>query len=579
VSIGADWWEAGFIRNPSRQRLVLALLILAVFWDGLFAGMPRADQVEFLYQLASIGPRIENWLDFLSWNRVIGLGDELLYRPLLYALLVACQRLFGYNFVLWQMANLALHVLTVFGLHALLLRGSLRESALPFLLALLFAVALLGSELVLWHHIIGYVLFCALLVFSLSHVLQYLERGRARDIWIGVVLGLLAEFTYELGVVFNLLVGITLVVYRYQRIGRDAARGGLALGEAPALRHGVAFIAIAVVYPICSYLDLALRGFSHPVGEPLSVANFLLSLDYALRQLAFWLEALLFPTAYRVRPASHMWVEAISYGGTVPQLINYVVIALLIVGTLIYLSGWLKRSSTAGLFGASATALPALLLLFAYSWIIGIGRSIPRGIGEVLYGSVYYSYMAYLIVLAGIALFTWSIERTKIARAATPGREVAVREGDGGENPVSNWRGALLRIGLSGLLILNATATVSIANRFRYEIALPLDLVHLRARLWMQRYGETQDTYFVLGQCKFAGLSFWERAYWERRSGSGVYTKLPPNNVLRRADSVTFVDLLYPRQSYAMQKSRLAGRAVRISDICDEALTGSLGAS
>ena len=177
MSLDADRWKRGFIRNPFRQRLLLVVLILIVFWDGLFAGMPRADQVQFLYQLAAVGPGTDNWLDFMSWNRVIAKGDEALYRPLLYALLVACHRLFGYNFVLWQMASLALHVLAVLGLHALLLRGSLRETALPFLLALFFGVALLGSELVLWQHVMGYVLFCVLAVFSLIQVLQYLESS------------------------------------------------------------------------------------------------------------------------------------------------------------------------------------------------------------------------------------------------------------------------------------------------------------------------------------------------------------------------------------------------------------------
>ena len=569
MSFDAARWKAGFIRNPFRQRLLIVVVILIVFWDGLFAGMPRADQVQFLYQLASIGPGADNWLDFMSWNRVIAHGDEGLYRPVLYALLVGCHRLFGYNFVLWQMTSLALHVLAVLGLHALLLRGSLRETALPFLLALLFAVTLLGSELVLWQHIMGYVLFCVLAVFSLIHVLHYLEHGRTRDIWIGALLGLLAEFTYELGVVVNLLIGITLAMYRYRQVGRGAGRRAEVPGNATAFRHGLMFMSIALAYPVCSFLDLALRGLSLPAGEPFSVVKLLLSLNYTVRQLAFWLEAALFPTAYGVAPISRMVVTSISFGWATPQIVNYVLVAIFAIGALVSLRAWRKRNRSAGLFGAVATTLPALLFLFVYSWVIAYGRSVPRGIEYVLYGNVYYSYMAYLTMLVGIALFTWSIEQTKVTRFSIQDRESAVLGGNTTAGPVSNWRGMLLRVGICGLLILNAAETVSIAARFRYEFALPLDLLYFRARLWVERYGQAHDTYFVLAQCKFRGAP-----YWERTSGSGVYTKIPPNDVHRRADSVTFVDLLYPRLSYVLQKSHLAGRAVTIRDICDDAMTG-----
>lgn len=573
MSLDADWRKRGFIRNPFRQRLLIVVVILIVFWDGLFAGMPRADQVQFLYQLASAGPENDNWLDFMSWNRVIAKGDEALYRPVLYALLVVCYRLFGYNFVLWQMASLALHALAVLGLHALLLRGSLRETALPFLLALLFAVTLLGSELVLWHHIMGYVLFCVLAVFSLMQVLQYLEYGRARDIWIAVLLGLLAEFTYELGAAFNLLIGIALLVYRYRQVGRDPVRRAVVFGTVPAFRHGVMFVTIAMAYPVFSFLDLALRGLSLPAGEPFSVVKLFLSLDYALRQLAFWLEAALFPTTLAVAPISRMVVKSISFGWATLQIINYVVVATLVVGTLVSLRDWRKRNSAAGLFRACAATLPALLFIFAYSWVIAYGRAVPRGIGYVLYGNVHYSYVAYLAMLVGIALFTWSIEQTIIIRFPIHDREGAVSAGSTAASPVSNWRGVLLSVSIGGLLILSAGATISIGNRLRYEFALPRDLLHYRARLWMERYGEAKDTYFVLAKCEFRG-----EAYWERTPGSGVYTKIPPNDVHRRADSVTFVDLLYPRLSYVLQKSHLAGRAVTIRDVCDDALIGRAGA-
>ena len=158
-------WQVRFIEHRFRPQLALALILLLVFWDGFFAGVPRGDHVQYLFQQAMYGDRPDVLSATLAWNRTFAFpGDEILYRPVLYFLLLAFHRLFGTHFVLWQVAGWMLHLLVVLGLYALLRRGALRMTWAPFGVSLIFGVALLGSELVLWNHITGYVMFSAFVV-------------------------------------------------------------------------------------------------------------------------------------------------------------------------------------------------------------------------------------------------------------------------------------------------------------------------------------------------------------------------------------------------------------------------------
>src|SRR5262249_37668491 len=74
-------------------------------------------------------------------------GDELLFRPVLYALLGLEKWLFGYNFHLWQSVSLLLHLGICYLMYRIL-REVHRAGILPFLLTVLFGVLYTAMEMV-----------------------------------------------------------------------------------------------------------------------------------------------------------------------------------------------------------------------------------------------------------------------------------------------------------------------------------------------------------------------------------------------------------------------------------------------
>ena len=85
-------------------------------------------------------------------------GDDSLYRPLLFVWLAFANWLFSYHHAWWNAANVGLHGLVVLCLFRLLL--TIRSSRFAFGAALLFLVMSPSMELVVWHHLGGYLLAC-----------------------------------------------------------------------------------------------------------------------------------------------------------------------------------------------------------------------------------------------------------------------------------------------------------------------------------------------------------------------------------------------------------------------------------
>src|SRR4029453_16853683 len=83
--------------------------------------------------------------------------------------------------------------------------GSLLGSAL-------FSTALIGSEMVIWHHINGYLLCTILCTVSLIALLNHGATGHRASAWVSVATAFLATFAFEVGVVYCVVVAASLAV-------------------------------------------------------------------------------------------------------------------------------------------------------------------------------------------------------------------------------------------------------------------------------------------------------------------------------------------------------------------------------
>ena len=101
-------------------------------------------------------------------------GDDSLYRPLLFVWLAFANWLFSYHHAWWNAANVVLHGLVVLCLFRLLL--TIRSSRFAFGAALLFLVMKPSMELVVWHHLGGYLLACIFLMIGVRAFVQLTGR-------------------------------------------------------------------------------------------------------------------------------------------------------------------------------------------------------------------------------------------------------------------------------------------------------------------------------------------------------------------------------------------------------------------
>ena len=297
----------GLAERPPCPRLLLVLFVAVVYHDGLW-GVPRWDQLVYLYEASQFDSALELLAYSPSWNRSVSIGDHILFRPILYLFLAAQHALFGRNFFLWQATGIALHAAQSLVLYGLLRRISPRTPAPNLVVAGLFSSLLISSEMVIWHHITGYILFTVLATLSLSRLLDYLETDRPRAADTSVLLAIGAAFTYELGSVYALLAAFATLV---SAIRLKRARGTHVLPSNPRrarqrIRLTAMLAFVPVLYGTVSLFDLAARRGSVPApavrADP--SANLLRGLARAASELGFWLGGAVLPSAYQLAPGS-----------------------------------------------------------------------------------------------------------------------------------------------------------------------------------------------------------------------------------------------------------------------------------
>jgi hypothetical protein len=198
--------EASTIKKVWWPRLPFAvLLIIFTVW----AYLPSLDKVFVDDQLAyflelngetslASGLRL---LDYAA-NRQYNKGNEVLYRPLMYAVLALENTLFHRYFRLWNVANLVFHLLVAYLLFEVLWR--IKPSLLACGVALLFGLLMSNFEQVTWTYHGGYMLGYGLLLTALwaaSRMVRDKESSGVRWFWIYGFAMISAMLFHEIAVI------------------------------------------------------------------------------------------------------------------------------------------------------------------------------------------------------------------------------------------------------------------------------------------------------------------------------------------------------------------------------------------
>jgi hypothetical protein len=527
-------------RSPYPETF-LVIFVAVVYRDALW-GVPRSDQLVYLYEASQFDSPAELLAHSASWNRTISIGDHLLYRPFLYFLLAAEHILFGRTFVLWQAMGVALHAAQSLVLYRLLVRLAPGRPVAALAAAALFSSLLVSSEAVVWHHITGYILFTLLTSLSLWFLLDFLEGGRPRAAGTSVLLALGATFTYEFGAVYCLLaaLGTAISAVRFSQRRREGGGRSASRRSGLQLRLATTLGLVPLLYAVVSATDLLARlgsvaASDAPRPTPTELLRGLALMPYPA---FFWAGGVLLPSVYRFGADRRtMFLEFIWPTG--PWLaFNLAAAGAAVAGAV---GGALLAR------GQGATArLGRLALGYAfvltYLAVLSLGRLLPRGAAYTLY-NLHYAYIAILGVLVAHALGLWAgADATHEPRPAPPRRPRAAG--------IARW---LLTGGTIGLALVNGAETASLLAAHRHVYAAPrLELLH-HARRWHEQH---------------AGKAFFDVSVWCPGNAPLPWFR---GYLRHRTPMPYFLDTLYPATSWNLHREAIGdGKAPVLELSCTD---------
>lgn len=406
------WYTAAW-----RHATAVAVLLLAVLvtYRPALRHPPRQDQWTFLLETSATDRFVPLVLQTYSFNRtaLVSWGDYPLFRPGLFALLSLEKALFGARYACWQATGIALHCAIVLVFLRILLRlhaaypagsawaGRLRL-ALAYAVALFFAVNFAGTEMVIWHHIHGYMLFVLLVLGSWLLLLDELcdlpaPRQRPWRLGGAFVLTLLSAFTYETGAYYAVCLGAVLALVA---AGRRRLRRGLLLFAL--------FAAVLPIFRAADWLDRLSHRHTRPDITEATVwehARWEPTAEHAKRYLLFTLCQPFFPScpewSFQDRLTIPEPVQAPGrYWRADPVLFVSYAAALAAAGlALVQLARILAGGRP---LAALAFLLVPVSLLALHLAIIVLGRMNLRPGPTALARNTYYAYTPFLALLVSL---------------------------------------------------------------------------------------------------------------------------------------------------------------------------------
>lgn len=184
----------------------LIFINLAVYFPSFFDSARGTDHQLFLSKISQVETLPELIKESYSFNRAESPGkggDKLLFIPIIFMLLAFEKWLFGYDFFWWQITGFLLHLLAQWSLLRVL--NAFVFSRWSFFVVLLSSVLFLQQELVVRHHLNGYLLFQ---IFALTAIYEFIKYFHApsknKKHFIAVLIWLtLATFAYAGGLLIN----------------------------------------------------------------------------------------------------------------------------------------------------------------------------------------------------------------------------------------------------------------------------------------------------------------------------------------------------------------------------------------
>lgn len=309
-------------------------------------------------------------------------GDEVLYRPLLFAWLGLQHYFFAGRYVYWNIANILVHVIVVLCFFRLLL--TIRTSwPFAWIFSLWFSSATAHTEMVLCAHMGGYMLSFAFLLVALAAAIRMKEaQSPPTTRWLAgyATAALLSALFYEVMVTAVGLLGIYLAATRRRRT----------LPKAWAVYRAAAFPILFWILLYSLHASKSETPLSAASGHTIRFATEGLGVmvRMGVTNTVAWARDLFIPTAFHYDPTPFSHLHKFTTGrGTGRLILN--------VG-LLGLTAWVLRTAwRAGYRRQGGLSLLLTSILAAYAAVYSYARGDVREPG-------YHFYLPSLLFLLGL---------------------------------------------------------------------------------------------------------------------------------------------------------------------------------
>ncbi|MCK5581943.1 MAG: hypothetical protein KAJ18_11805, partial [Candidatus Omnitrophica bacterium] len=240
--------------------IIIVAINLIIFYPS-FSFSAKADHITYLMETAGIENLAESINQTYSFcrTRIVYAGDRILFRPIFYLLLSVEKFLFGYNFVYWQITGFLFHLIIV----GLLLRlfNAIQPHIFSWIFTLFYSVIYIGSDLVTWHHMHGYLLFLIFMLLALIHFVLYIKNDQKdrKDLWFMGLYLLGACFTNEFGIIVSAIILLTLLGHRRIILKRPFIHSAKVERGACWTNNPFMLMIPPISYLYVSFLDYTLR--------------------------------------------------------------------------------------------------------------------------------------------------------------------------------------------------------------------------------------------------------------------------------------------------------------------------------
>jgi len=396
--------------------LALVILNFIVYFPSI-SHIPRSDHNIYFAETVhtnSFSELVKNTYSYAR-TRQLAQGDAKAFKPLFFVILALEKYFFGYNYPLWQIVSIILHIFVVIQLYKIL--RLINNHYFSFLLTLNFSVLYVSQEMVIWQHMAPVLLFLILLFGSIYCFINSFYNEDKKGEWITKACLYLfpSVFIHEFGLIV-IFIYIAFILLYNKQTGTFIKTKWAAILSVPLF-----------CYSIFSFLDYISMSVISQSTNSLKLSQLTQIPFYLFKVLSISLMSPFLPMFIRINPGERLEAESFTPIEilrnidihNIFHLLNILLIILIFAALIIYVQYLLKNKSKPKNKNNLIVSLMCLTLGIFYILMVTVIRYIPNGQQYIL-NTLYYFY----IIVALNLMCLYPILSNHLTKKLQPSRQL-----------------------------------------------------------------------------------------------------------------------------------------------------------